>query len=884
MSSNVKILLIGDPGVGKSSLISTYISHHFPYEVPSVLTDCIIPADTTANNVCVTILDSSPYDLEILSKKVVLCDSIIACYDTSRPETLENLTNMWLPMVKKIAEFNNRIIPVIVVATKMDKYSNFKTGTMVESMSGATNTIASNGEDEMEIENEEIDKLQNILGLFPFVFLCLRCSAEKLQNIYEVFYHAELVVTFPLTPLYDVISSEFTLNCRKAFLRIFRIFDLDLDNLLNDAELCDSQSKVFDVPINTEELMAMKKQISQLVMNGLSENKLTFEGFLGIIKLLINKHQFQIPWTMLRRFDYDNELNLSIPEEISALPSNLKSNLSTELSFEAIRFLRALAKNSYFSETIIKPPNLYSEDSIDSDMTNAYSSNTNSNNHMSEENQQILTWDALKAILYVIVPENESLWLSPPSYQSTWFPTANNQTSCEQTIILSNLPHIGANITIESWISHWKNLALHDPIMTQILLFRLGYVERSDFGIVNSLPSLFELHYPKSYFPLFNNFIIFAKQLFNKNKALKSIKSNNNIHNHKSIIKIAVFGDNNVGKSSFVWKMSGLNAPGEIDIEKGMENMKAEDSVVIGGFILSNNHESHERDYNKSVFISLAAVPMNHLEAWLSINIETIDIIIFMYQVGDINSLNTIINIEEDFIDKNNELKKKNQSIPRLYIGNKSDLIPNLQLCHNSDNNSDNNSLDNPYIHQILEKNQHLLGLNYNVNFSNDYHNNDSSYKIKIISSHYDKVNERINNHIQKQKLSNKNINYLISTLSNQGIIELKSKISDVLDSPVTAIPYHKQYHANKNKTRQMILNRSILMMTGISFTYLFKTYQKEITHFIDEQLTKWGMKELLTANLKILMDYSNKILPNYNDMNQFVSSYSSYIMNYIYK
>lgn len=39
MKEDVKILLLGDEGVGKSSLISSYISRHFPQEVPAVMTD-----------------------------------------------------------------------------------------------------------------------------------------------------------------------------------------------------------------------------------------------------------------------------------------------------------------------------------------------------------------------------------------------------------------------------------------------------------------------------------------------------------------------------------------------------------------------------------------------------------------------------------------------------------------------------------------------------------------------------------------------------------------------------------------------------------------------------------------------------------------------------
>jgi Ras family protein T1 len=93
MKDHVRILLIGDSGVGKSSLISSYVSRHFPEEVPAVMTDAIIPPDTTANNVCVTIMDSSarPGDREVLKHKIRAADSVIALYDVTRPETFDSL-------------------------------------------------------------------------------------------------------------------------------------------------------------------------------------------------------------------------------------------------------------------------------------------------------------------------------------------------------------------------------------------------------------------------------------------------------------------------------------------------------------------------------------------------------------------------------------------------------------------------------------------------------------------------------------------------------------------------------------------------------------------------------------------------------------------------
>ena len=43
MKDSIRLVLIGDTDVGKSSLISSFVSRHFPEEVPPVVADVTIP-------------------------------------------------------------------------------------------------------------------------------------------------------------------------------------------------------------------------------------------------------------------------------------------------------------------------------------------------------------------------------------------------------------------------------------------------------------------------------------------------------------------------------------------------------------------------------------------------------------------------------------------------------------------------------------------------------------------------------------------------------------------------------------------------------------------------------------------------------------------------
>lgn len=54
---NVRILLLGDPGVGKTSLILSLVTEEFSEHVPSKAEEITIPADVTPEQVPTNIVD-----------------------------------------------------------------------------------------------------------------------------------------------------------------------------------------------------------------------------------------------------------------------------------------------------------------------------------------------------------------------------------------------------------------------------------------------------------------------------------------------------------------------------------------------------------------------------------------------------------------------------------------------------------------------------------------------------------------------------------------------------------------------------------------------------------------------------------------------------------
>jgi len=64
--TSITMLVLGDEGVGKSSLISTFVSRHFSEVVPGIMTRVRLPPDPE-NSCITTIVDSQGGDAALIS-------------------------------------------------------------------------------------------------------------------------------------------------------------------------------------------------------------------------------------------------------------------------------------------------------------------------------------------------------------------------------------------------------------------------------------------------------------------------------------------------------------------------------------------------------------------------------------------------------------------------------------------------------------------------------------------------------------------------------------------------------------------------------------------------------------------------------------------------
>lgn len=291
----VRILVLGDEKVGKTSLISTFVSQHFSERVPSIMHPVQIPAEENQDEVSTLIMDSSSQanDQSQVIEQIYQAHAILLLYDISRPETFHRLRSFWLPFIE-----SKKQISVILVGAKSD-----------------LRPMGANQQPYKEMVTQ-------LLEHFHFVEISLECSSKAILNIQESFYFAQKAVLYPIAPLFDHSTATMRPAFVKALKRIFRIFDLDQDGLLNHQELDEFQGTCFGVRFEPDEFQKLVKVLENVKSGYVPNGGITVDGFLHLQHLFITKHRPETSWAVLRTLGYSDQLELIVPDAAVELPKH----------------------------------------------------------------------------------------------------------------------------------------------------------------------------------------------------------------------------------------------------------------------------------------------------------------------------------------------------------------------------------------------------------------------------------------------------------------------------------------------------------------------------------------------------------------------------------
>uniref|UniRef100_A0A8U7MNH0 Mitochondrial Rho GTPase n=1 Tax=Corvus moneduloides TaxID=1196302 RepID=A0A8U7MNH0_CORMO len=304
MKRDVRILLLGEAQVGKTSLIMALVGEEFPEEVPPRAEEITIPADVTPEKVPTHIVDYSGRALSCLASPLP------CCADSPFPLLTFQIRTKWIPMVNGGLEKGSRI-PIILVGNKSD----LQVGSSME-------------------------VILPIMNQFSEIETCVECSAKNLKNISELFYYAQKAVLHPTAPLYDPEEKQLKPACARALTRIFNLSDQDNNHILSDDELNYFQKSCFGNPLAPQALEDVKMVVWKNTTDGVQDNGLTLNGFLFLNTLFIQRGRHETTWTILRRFGYDDELELT--DDYLYPQFRVPPGCSTELNHLGYQFLQRL--------------------------------------------------------------------------------------------------------------------------------------------------------------------------------------------------------------------------------------------------------------------------------------------------------------------------------------------------------------------------------------------------------------------------------------------------------------------------------------------------------------------------------------------------------------
>uniref|UniRef100_A0A8C8CU60 Mitochondrial Rho GTPase n=1 Tax=Oncorhynchus tshawytscha TaxID=74940 RepID=A0A8C8CU60_ONCTS len=294
------------------SLIMSLVGEEFPEHVPLRAEEITIPADVTPEKVPTHIVDYSgevPCTPTMISQ-ILQANVVCVVYDVTQEETIDKIRTKWIPLVNGEAEKGNKV-PIILVGNKSD----LRSGSSMET-------------------------ILPIMNQFSEIETCVECSAKNLKNISELFYYAQKAVLHPTAPLYDPEDKQLKSMCVRALSRVFSISDQDHDRILSDTELNCFQKSCFGNPLASQALEDVKTVVWKNTSDGVQDNGLTLNGFLFLNTLFIQRGRHETTWTILRKFGYDDSLELT--DDYLYPQLRVPVGCTTELNHLGHQFLQRL--------------------------------------------------------------------------------------------------------------------------------------------------------------------------------------------------------------------------------------------------------------------------------------------------------------------------------------------------------------------------------------------------------------------------------------------------------------------------------------------------------------------------------------------------------------
>lgn len=337
----MRIAVIGDDGVGKSTLITCLFRDRFVPRIEDQLPTLFFPRN---NDSTIALVDTSPSldKRKNLLSELRHANCIWLVY--SDHYTMERISLFWLPFLRE----NGVNLPIILCQNKQDH---------IFGENPDDNELTS-----LEDEEDVIQLMQDFKEIESFV----RCSAKEKCNVNEAFYLCQRAIVYPLAPLFDSKIGHLKPLARQALSRIFFLYDEDQSGYLTTAKLQKLQKAVFQTELDEEEIRLIQQTLikvqeesvlsnsaapsrpgsegfqdaeldQHLVLYDQGVDGMTAQGFLTLAQLYCERGRHETVWGILRHSHYTD--SLSIDDKFLRPTFYVDPRSRVELSPDGYQFL-----------------------------------------------------------------------------------------------------------------------------------------------------------------------------------------------------------------------------------------------------------------------------------------------------------------------------------------------------------------------------------------------------------------------------------------------------------------------------------------------------------------------------------------------------------------
>eukprot|EP01129_Flabellula_baltica_P017668 TRINITY_DN9871_c0_g1_i1.p1 TRINITY_DN9871_c0_g1~~TRINITY_DN9871_c0_g1_i1.p1 ORF type:complete len:361 (-),score=88.02 TRINITY_DN9871_c0_g1_i1:15-1070(-) len=313
-----KLVIVGDQGVGKTSIVSTLLTKNFKNSVRDKIPSVLVPFYSISGNMEILDTSSSLLDQDEVDSEIRNGDVICVVFDLSNVDSLYSVQN-WIERIRDI----NYSCGITLIGNKLDLVTSNKESERIES-------LLDNIEKSQEIDHVLLCSATSYESVEEAIWIAAKSSIYPTKNIC-VYTNRAQTITF--TPQFETVAKN-----------IFDQCDKDEDGILSIDELNDFCAFAFDSVLKEGAIKTIVKQIEKASASDVVEGGLSFEGFRSFFTLLLKKGRTETVWTVLKRFGYNE--NMEVKENFVPNVKSTKKRSLFSFSLSSLTSLMPEVKKS----------------------------------------------------------------------------------------------------------------------------------------------------------------------------------------------------------------------------------------------------------------------------------------------------------------------------------------------------------------------------------------------------------------------------------------------------------------------------------------------------------------------------------------------------------